>query len=276
MAMKNILVPCDFSPPAVQAFKFAADIASASVGEVCVLKVIDFPCQYSRQLSQRDPRTIFNLEEEYKQQYEKLKSIYAQITVPISFSLEQGGISTTVLKVIDEKGIDLVVMGVKGGAVNESIGTIAARVIRSSPVPVIVLKTAVHLSCIRSILFALPQEIYQAKFVAYVKALQDFFHATLHILFVNTPLNFQVDSKTRADVEDFVQRFNISNYTFAIRNDNQVQEGIIQYAAEISTDLIVLGTHGRKGVSHLLYGSVTEDVVHNANCPVWTYILKQD
>jgi hypothetical protein len=48
------------------------------------------------------PRMIFNLKEEYKQQYQKLKNIYAQITIPISLSLEHGVFSTTVLKVIDE------------------------------------------------------------------------------------------------------------------------------------------------------------------------------
>ncbi|MBY0436446.1 MAG: universal stress protein, partial [Cyclobacteriaceae bacterium] len=41
--MKKILVPCDFSAPAIEAFKFAVDIASRTNGEVHVLKVIDFP-----------------------------------------------------------------------------------------------------------------------------------------------------------------------------------------------------------------------------------------
>ncbi len=137
-------------------------------------------------------------------------------------------------------------MGVKGlGVLKKSIGTNTAHGIQSSPVPVFVLKTAVHISCIRSILFAILQEIYQAKFVACVKNLQNFFHATLHILFVNTPLNFQVDSKTQTDVENFVQCFHITNYTFAISNNNSVQEGIIHYAAKIGTHLIVRGAQGR-------------------------------
>jgi nucleotide-binding universal stress UspA family protein len=33
-------------------------------------------------------------------------------------------------------------------------------------------------------------------------------------------------------------------------------------------DLIVIGTHGRTGLGHLLFGSVTEDVVRKAQCPV--------
>lgn len=41
-------------------------------------------------------------------------------------------------------------------------------------------------------------------------------------------------------------------------------------AQERQCDLIVMGTHGRKGLSHLLLGSVAEEVIRNAPCPVLT------
>ena len=43
---------------------------------------------------------------------------------------------------------------------------------------------------------------------------------------------------------------------------------IVQYAIDHDVDLIVLGTHGRTGLTRLLMGSVAERVVRNANCPV--------
>jgi len=43
---------------------------------------------------------------------------------------------------------------------------------------------------------------------------------------------------------------------------------IVDYAKETHVDIIVVGTHGRAGVSHLLMGSVAEHVVRNAPCPV--------
>lgn len=43
---------------------------------------------------------------------------------------------------------------------------------------------------------------------------------------------------------------------------------ILAYAREIDADLIVLGTHGRTGLAHLLLGSVAERVVQRAPCPV--------
>jgi nucleotide-binding universal stress UspA family protein len=45
---------------------------------------------------------------------------------------------------------------------------------------------------------------------------------------------------------------------------------IVEYASGLGADLIVIGTHGRSGVPHLLLGSVAERVVRTAPCPVVT------
>jgi nucleotide-binding universal stress UspA family protein len=45
---------------------------------------------------------------------------------------------------------------------------------------------------------------------------------------------------------------------------------IVKAAADRAVDLIVLGTHGRQGVAHLMLGSVAEHVVRTAPCPVLT------
>ncbi|MCB1045451.1 MAG: universal stress protein [Acidobacteria bacterium] len=56
----------------------------------------------------------------------------------------------------------------------------------------------------------------------------------------------------------------------------QVSEGesvplvIRQYAEEINAAMIVMGTHGRRGLQHFLMGSVAEEVVRLAPCPVMT------
>ena len=49
-----------------------------------------------------------------------------------------------------------------------------------------------------------------------------------------------------------------------------VAENILETARERNADLIVMGTHGRHGLSHLLLGSVAERVLRNATCPVLT------
>lgn len=54
-----------------------------------------------------------------------------------------------------------------------------------------------------------------------------------------------------------------------VREGNAAQE-VIRYATEQRIDLIVLGTHGRTGLSRFLLGSVAEKVVRLATCPVLT------
>jgi universal stress protein A len=45
---------------------------------------------------------------------------------------------------------------------------------------------------------------------------------------------------------------------------------IVRYARQENIDLIVLATHGRTGLAHVLMGSVAESVVRTAPCPVLT------
>jgi len=57
-----------------------------------------------------------------------------------------------------------------------------------------------------------------------------------------------------------------------VLSGNAVDE-VIRYARDVNADLIVMATHGRSGVSHMLMGSTAEQVVRKAPCPVLT--LKQ-
>ena len=45
---------------------------------------------------------------------------------------------------------------------------------------------------------------------------------------------------------------------------------VLRYAQDEEIDLIVMGTHGRGGVSHLLLGSIAEKMVRRSPCPVLT------
>lgn len=47
-------------------------------------------------------------------------------------------------------------------------------------------------------------------------------------------------------------------------------EAIVDFAAEQTADLVVISTHGRSGLSHVLLGSVAERIVREAPCPVLT------
>jgi len=52
--------------------------------------------------------------------------------------------------------------------------------------------------------------------------------------------------------------------------DGDAAQGVLDCAKEVKADLIVMGTHGRTGLGRLLMGSVAEQVVRKAACPVLT------
>ena len=54
---------------------------------------------------------------------------------------------------------------------------------------------------------------------------------------------------------------------FEVRFGRAADETVLQ-AKEDKVDLVVMGSHGRSGISHLLVGSVAESVVRHAPCPV--------
>lgn len=57
--------------------------------------------------------------------------------------------------------------------------------------------------------------------------------------------------------------------TIEVRSGSATEE-IVKAALDYGADLIVMGTQGRRGLQHLLTGSVAEDVIRGASCPVMT------
>ena len=58
--------------------------------------------------------------------------------------------------------------------------------------------------------------------------------------------------------------------TPVIRTSGTPAAAIVEYANDAKIDLIIMGTHGRGAVAHMLMGSVAERVVRTAPCPVLT------
>lgn len=73
-------------------------------------------------------------------------------------------------------------------------------------------------------------------------------------------------------VGEFENRGVSVDYLVAVGNP---RVEIIRVAKEIKADLIVVGTHGRRGISQMIIGSVAEKVIRRATCPVLTVKLTQ-
>lgn len=56
----------------------------------------------------------------------------------------------------------------------------------------------------------------------------------------------------------------------SVQLGTDVPEAIIRYAKNNAIDLVVMATHGRTGLTHMLMGSVAEKIVRAAPCPVLT------
>jgi nucleotide-binding universal stress UspA family protein len=55
-----------------------------------------------------------------------------------------------------------------------------------------------------------------------------------------------------------------------VAGPGEVARTVLEVATELDTDLIVLKTHGRSGLAHFIMGSVAEQIVRRAHCPVLT------
>jgi nucleotide-binding universal stress UspA family protein len=278
--MKKILVPCDFSKPAINAYRFALDIAAQSKGIIHLLNVIELPVMHDTVLMpvlNFEEELLKDLRESAETRFAKIKDKYKTQNVKIVSQTVFGSVSRMIRDYITKESIDLVVMGSHGasGAREFFIGSNAERVVRHAPVPVLVVKDY-YKGHIKNIVFpnTLDTEN-QEDLVMKVKSLQNFFKAHLHLVWINTPLNFTSDTRTIDRLEAFAKRFMLKDYTISIFNHTDEERGILEFSNMVKGDLIAMGTHGRKGIAHLLNGSLAEDVVNHNKGLVWTYTLQQ-
>jgi len=84
--------------------------------------------------------------------------------------------------------------------------------------------------------------------------------------------NTLIESTVRAqqaELDKLVARYPSAGIETVLRTGD-ARDVIIDLASEIGADLIVMGTHGRRGVRRALIGSIAETVVRTAPCPVLT------
>jgi nucleotide-binding universal stress UspA family protein len=107
-----------------------------------------------------------------------------------------------------------------------------------------------------------------------VKALQSFLKARLHIVYINVPSNFISDHYTEKHLLEFARQNAFKNCSIHIYNDIDEESGIINFSSKFKNKIIAMSTHGRKGINHLMSGSIAEDVVNHIDCPIWTLAEK--
>ena len=117
----------------------------------------------------------------------------------------------------------------------------------------------------------------------YARDLAHRFHASLHLLHVvNRPLlaeglaaeaAMSTATAMGSDMVEDAQRRLRKQAPEGASTDvvfGYAARSIVEHASRLGVDLIVMGSHGRTGIAHVLLGSVAEAIVRTAPCPVLT------
>jgi nucleotide-binding universal stress UspA family protein len=273
--MKKILVPTDFSDHAEYALKVAAQIARKNNGEIFLLHMLELPHAGNDAIGRGTevPEILFFMKKAHERFEEVKSSPYLeglQVTEAVQFEKAFDGIMDASKK----HNIDLIVMGSHGasGFHEMFIGSNTEKVVRTSDVPVLVIKREEQDFTAQNLVFAsdFSDEI-KKPFAKMVEFANDF-NAKLHLVFINTPNDFRSTHAAEKTIRNFASGFTINNgFTTHIYNDVNVEKGILHFANSINADLIGMCTHGRKGLAHFFNGSISEDLVNHSARPVVTF-----
>lgn len=281
--MISIFVPFDFSTTATHALNFAKSLATNySKISITILHVVEIPLSTGAGAigGGLDPIPDFEnqlffkeLVDLRKKQLEELEKENANSEFTITTRLILGNAFKGISDTIHEGNPDLVVMGSKGTSGLEEIvvGSNTEKIVRTSPCPVLTIKSETHVSSMKKVVFASDFKDSADEVAARIKRIQNLFDAQFYFVVVNTPGNFESSRDSMSRIRNFVHKHNFENIKAEIYNSLSEESGILEFADDIDADLIAMTTHGRTGLLHLLTGSIAEDVVNHSKRPVWTF-----
>ncbi|MGE5219963.1 MAG: universal stress protein [Chloroflexota bacterium] len=182
---------------------------------------------------------------------------------------------------------DLIVIGGPTRQQGHLLGSTGERMMRKAPVPVLVSRKPLCASADRLLV---PTDFSAAavKAAKEALALAAMFRARILFLHVldSTPVytydyeNAIVPSLVippvrpediEGDWEAFLANLSLEKIGWEkLTEEGRPADKIIDHAAAVKADLIVMGTHGRSGLAHMFLGSVAEEVARGAPCPVLT------
>ena len=182
---------------------------------------------------------------------------------------------------------DLIVVGGSSRTEEPFLGSTSERIVRKALIPVMVAKKLLSSeaktflvatdfsACARK---AAEEALVLAKsfsaHVIFLHALDlspSYTVAYAHELGVSVPISPPLPEEIEPEWETFLAGLPLDKVDWEKSTDEgQAATTIVHQAELIQADLIVIGTHGRSGLPHMLLGSVAEKVVRRASCPVLT------
>jgi nucleotide-binding universal stress UspA family protein len=280
--MKTILVPTDFSQSAQWAIDVATNIARISKSRIILLHIVEPPAEGSlgemhENVEQEDKLFSRKLIEKSKEQLQRVVRSLEVQGISVTSALRLGSPYHGMRAIMAEYNVDLVVMGTAGRSKFEGIfvGSNTEKVVRYSRCPVLTVHEEPATSTFDNIVYATGLNENEREFGRVVRELQKMFQARVHVVRINTPMNFQSDHRSKLVMREFVRKLGLENVTLNVYSDRSEDEGILNFAASIDADLIAMATHGRTGFLHVLVGSIAEDVVNHSRKPVLTCVVPE-
>lgn len=275
--MKKILVPVDFSTPSENALKVAAKLAKKNDAQLCVLHVIELAETIfgSDQFNVDDEQIVFFMKMAKKRFAKFMEKDYLK-DVDYKDMVDIGPTSKYISQYAKNENVDMIVMGSTGvsGLEEVLIGSNTEKIVRTSPVPVLVVKKEMEELDIKQVVFASDFDLESLKAYENAKRFADSFDAELKLLYVNLPGNqFYSTTEIHEQMRKFLNEAEVelNEDNVIIFNDYTIQLGVINAANTLKSDLIAMPTHGRRGLSHFFNGSIGEDVVNHSTLPVITF-----
>ena len=275
--MKKILVPTDFSKYSENALNVAATIAKEQNAELIVLHMLGLTHSgLNKNANRGAAEAIFHLKLAEKEFRTLLEKDYLK-GLKVKEKVENYTNFIELNQLALDNDIDLIVMGSHGASGLEEafVGSNTEKVVRTSDVPVLVIKNKINDFKAKEVVFACDFKVESIN--AYRSALKLFssFNSNIHLLYVNLPHRFITTKQMKENAREFISVANSGDMKnlekVVLYNDSSVEEGIHNYCETIDADLVVVPTHGRRGLSHFFNGSIGEDIANHAGRPVMTF-----
>ncbi len=278
--MKKILVPFDFSKESKYGLELAISLAEMSNATIDLLYVVEdlgedlfITSGQTNTATGIDDVFVLKVIQQSKNKLAKLVAELKAKKIRVVSDLKFGGLYKHIGTRIDNKQCDIVIMGTKGSSGLQEIlvGSNAEEVTRTVTVPVITVRKPVKKKDLRKVVIATNFEFIPTNVVNSIKKMQDWFDFNVVIANVNTPHLFHSSNDAMTKLKEIAKKAGFANTEVVVYNDYNEETGIVNLGKDYDADLIILGTHQRKGLKRLLYPSVAAYLVNHSELPVMTY-----
>lgn len=175
-----------------------------------------------------------------------------------------------------ELGADIVIMGTRGssGFMEMISGSEAQHVVRHLQIPVLTVRQGASMLNFKNILLVSDFErLGKEPEVDIIKKLAKAFDSTIHLLQIMTEDEEKYASEIEAQMELFAKAQQLERYETHLYRDRKVADGVQNFNREAEMNLVCISTHGRKGIEHILFGSIAERLVNHCIKPLLTFKL---